>query len=72
MTADDGRLLFRNDDERKRARAAGMTNLDKDHQRDEMVTKDMIFAATSVTDGSIVSGARRDGEWMETEEVLMR
>ena len=32
----------------------------------------MIFAATGVTDGSIVSGARRDGEWMETETILMR
>jgi fructose-1,6-bisphosphatase II / sedoheptulose-1,7-bisphosphatase len=25
-----------------------------------------------VTDGSIVVGARRDGEWMETETILMR
>ena len=32
----------------------------------------MIFAATGVTDGSIVRGARRDGEWMETETLLMR
>ena len=67
-----GRLLFRNDDERKRARAAGITDLDKVYQRDEMVTEDVIFAATGVTDGSIVSGARRDGEWMETETILMR
>ena len=67
-----GRLLFRNDDERKRARAAGIKDLDKIYQRDEMVTEDVIFAATGVTDGSIVSGARRDGEWMETETILMR
>ena len=37
-----------------------------------MVTEDVIFAATGVTDGSIVGGARRDGEWMETETILMR
>ena len=67
-----GRLLFRNEDERKRARAAGIEDLDKVYQRDEMVTEDVIFAATGVTDGSIVTGARRDGEWMETETILMR
>jgi len=67
-----GRLLFRNDDEKGRARKAGIENLDRVYSRDEMVTEDVIFAATGVTDGSIVSGARRDGEWMETETILMR
>ncbi|MFT3974980.1 MAG: class II fructose-bisphosphatase [Amaricoccus sp.] len=67
-----GRLLFRNDDEKKRAKAAGIENLDRIYSRDEMVTDDVIFAATGVTDGSIVSGAKRDGEWMETETILMR
>jgi fructose-1,6-bisphosphatase II / sedoheptulose-1,7-bisphosphatase len=37
-----------------------------------MVTQDVIFAATGVTDGSVVHGARRDGEWLETETILMR
>lgn len=67
-----GRLLFRNDDEKKRAKKAGITDFDKVYSRDEMVTEDVIFAATGVTDGSIVQGARRDGEWMETETILMR
>ena len=67
-----GKLLFRNDDERARARKAGITDLDKVYTRDEMVTEHVIFAATGVTDGSIVHGARRDGEWMETETILMR
>lgn len=67
-----GRLLFRNEDERGRARKAGIADLDKIYARDEMVTEDVIFAATGVTDGSIVRGARRDGEWMETETILMR
>ena len=57
---------------RARAKAAGITDLDKVYTRDEMVTQDVIFAATGVTDGSIVRGARRDGEWMETETILMR
>jgi len=67
-----GRLLFRNDDERARARRAGITDLDKIYSRDEMVTQDVIFAGTGVTDGSVVRGARRDGEWLETETILMR
>jgi fructose-1,6-bisphosphatase II / sedoheptulose-1,7-bisphosphatase len=67
-----GKLLFRNDDERGRARKAGIEDLDKVYSRDEMVTQHVIFAATGVTDGSIVQGARRDGEWLETETVLMR
>ncbi len=67
-----GKLLFRNDDERGRARKAGIADLDKIYSRDEMVTQDVVFAATGVTDGSIVSGARRDGEYLETETILMR
>ena len=67
-----GRLLFRNDDEKGRARKAGITDLDRIYSRDEMVTQDVIFAATGVTDGSLVRGARRDGAWMETETILMR
>ncbi|MFQ8429873.1 class II fructose-bisphosphatase [Amaricoccus sp. W119] len=67
-----GKLLFRNDDEKGRAKTAGITDLDKVYNRDEMVTQDVIFAATGVTDGSLVHGARRDGEWMETETILMR
>ena len=56
---------------RARARPAS-SDLDKVYTRDEMVTQDVIFAATGVTDGSIVRGARRDGEWLETETILMR
>ena len=67
-----GRLIFRNDDERSRARKAGIDDHDRIYRRDDMVTQDVIFAATGVTDGSIVKGARRDGDWLETETILMR
>ncbi len=67
-----GRLWFRNDDERERARRAGIADLDKIYTRDEMVKGDVIFAATGVTDGSILRGAKRDGEYLETETILMR
>jgi fructose-1,6-bisphosphatase II / sedoheptulose-1,7-bisphosphatase len=67
-----GKLWFRNDDERGRAAKAGITDLDKVYTRDEMVKADVIFAATGVTNGSIVTGARRDGDYLETETILMR
>jgi fructose-1,6-bisphosphatase II / sedoheptulose-1,7-bisphosphatase len=67
-----GQLLFRNDDERGRATRAGIVDFDRIYERDDLVTKDVIFAATGVTDGSIVRGARRDGDFLETETILMR
>jgi len=67
-----GRLLFRNADEKARARKAGITDLDRVYSRDELVTEDVIFAATGVTDGSIVAGIRREPGYLETETILMR
>jgi fructose-1,6-bisphosphatase II / sedoheptulose-1,7-bisphosphatase len=67
-----GRLLFRNDDERARATRAGIVDFDRIYALDDLVTQDVIFAATGVTDGSIVRGARRDGDYLETETILMR
>jgi fructose-1,6-bisphosphatase II / sedoheptulose-1,7-bisphosphatase len=67
-----GRLLFRNDDERGRAAKAGITDLNKIYTRDDMVTKDVIFAATGVTDGSILHGIRREVGYLTTETILMR
>jgi fructose-1,6-bisphosphatase II / sedoheptulose-1,7-bisphosphatase len=67
-----GRLTFRNDDERARAQKAGITNLDRVYTRDDMVTSDVIFAATGVTDGSILSGIRREVGYLTAETILMR
>ncbi|MGJ8625628.1 MAG: class II fructose-bisphosphatase [Sulfitobacter sp.] len=67
-----GRLLFRNDDERGRASKAGITDFDRIYTRDEMVTKDVIFAATGVTDGNLVPGVKREPGWMTTETLIMR
>jgi fructose-1,6-bisphosphatase II / sedoheptulose-1,7-bisphosphatase len=67
-----GRLWFRNDDERERAKRVGLTDLDRKYDLDSMVRGDVIFAATGVTDGSILRGARKHGEYMETETILMR
>lgn len=67
-----GRLLFRNDDERGRARKAGITNFDQIYTRDEMVTEDVIFAATGVTSGTLLPGVMREPGWMTTDTLVMR
>jgi fructose-1,6-bisphosphatase II / sedoheptulose-1,7-bisphosphatase len=67
-----GRLLFRNDDERGRAAKAGITDLNRIYARDEMVTQDVIFSATGVTNGSILNGIKREVGWLTTETLLMR
>ncbi len=68
----EGRLLFRNDDERRRADNAGVTDLDRTYRRDELVTQDVIFAATGVTGGTLLPGIRREPGWLETTTLLMR
>ncbi len=67
-----GKLLFRNQDEKDRAAKAGITDLDRIYSRDEMVTADVIFAATGVTNGSILAGVKREPHYLQTETILMR
>jgi fructose-1,6-bisphosphatase II / sedoheptulose-1,7-bisphosphatase len=67
-----GRLLFRNDDERGRAAKAGITDLNRIYGRDEMVTQDVIFAATGVTGGTLLPGVQREPGWLTTETLIMR
>ena len=67
-----GKLLFRNEDEKARARKAGITNFDRVYTRDDLVRADVIFAATGVTSGSLLSGIRREPGWVTTETILMR
>ena len=67
-----GRLMFRSDYERERAKKAGIKNLDRVYTRDDMVTADVIFAATGVTDGSLLPGIKREVGWLEAQTILMR
>lgn len=68
-----GRLLFRNDDEKARAAKWGVTDLNRVYELEDLVKGDAIFAATGVTDGSLLGGVkrRRDGV-LTTESVVMR
>jgi fructose-1,6-bisphosphatase II / sedoheptulose-1,7-bisphosphatase len=64
----NGRLVFRNDDEKARAAKWGIEDLDRIYTRDDLVKGDCIFAATGVTSGSLLEGVkyRRNGK-MTTE-----
>ncbi|HEU0067206.1 MAG TPA: class II fructose-bisphosphatase [Sphingomonas sp.] len=67
-----GRLIFRNDAERARAAKWGVTDLDKQYDLTELARGDCIFAATGVTDGSLLAGVKRKAGTMTTESVVMR
>ena len=68
-----GRLLFRNDDERGRARQWGIDDLDRIYDLEDLAKGDCIFAATGVTDGSLLAGVKRlPGGRMTTDSVVMR
>jgi fructose-1,6-bisphosphatase II / sedoheptulose-1,7-bisphosphatase len=68
-----GRLVFRNDDEKARAKKWGITDLNKIYDLTELAKGDCIFAASGVTDGSLLKGVKRlrNGR-MTTESVVMR
>jgi fructose-1,6-bisphosphatase II / sedoheptulose-1,7-bisphosphatase len=69
----NGRLIFRNDDEKARARKWGIEDLDRIYKLGDLAKGDCIFAATGVTDGSLLQGVKylRGGR-MTTESVVMR
>lgn len=69
----NGKLLFRNDDERARAHKWGITDLDRVYKLEDLAKGDCIFAATGVTDGSLLEGVKilRGGK-MTTNSVVMR
>ncbi len=68
-----GRLVFRNEDERSRARKWGITDLDRVYGLEDLAKGDVIFAATGVTDGSLLEGVKRKrGGIITTESIVMR
>lgn len=69
----EGRLLFRNDAERSRAAKAGITDLNRIYQLQDLAKGDVIFAATGVTDGSLLRGVHRfKSGHITTESIVMR
>ncbi|MEQ8410571.1 MAG: class II fructose-bisphosphatase [Erythrobacter sp.] len=73
----NGRLVFRNEDEKARARKWGITELDRIYTLGDLAKGDCIFAATGVTDGSLLDGVKTrkkatGATIMSTQSVVMR
>lgn len=69
----NGRLVFRNEDEKARARKWGIEDLDRIYKLEDLAKGDCIFAATGVTSGSLLEGVKRKrGGLMTTHSVVMR
>jgi fructose-1,6-bisphosphatase class II len=68
-----GRLKFRNDDEKARARKMGITDLDKKYTVDELAKGSVMFVATGITDGPFLRGVKTlPGHQAKTHSVVMR
>ena len=67
-----GRLVFRNDDERARAHKVGIEDLAAKYTMAEMARGDVIFAATGVTHGAMLEGVRHRAGVASTHSVVMR
>lgn len=67
-----GRLVFRNDDEVARARRWGIEDLERIYTMEDMAKGDCIFAATGVTDGSLLEGVHRRKGCVTTQSIVMR
>ncbi|WP_339872287.1 class II fructose-bisphosphatase [uncultured Brevundimonas sp.] len=66
-----GRLVFRNDDERARAEKTGVTDFERKYDLHELVSTDAIFAATGVTKGAMLDGVRMHNGFVTTHTLVM-
>jgi fructose-1,6-bisphosphatase II / sedoheptulose-1,7-bisphosphatase len=67
-----GRLLFRNDDERGRAKRLGIADFNRKYGLYDLARGDVMFAATGVTNGTMLQGVRRFPGGAVTNSMVMR
>ena len=67
-----GRLTFRNNDEKSRADRLGITDYNKIYSLNELAHGEVMFAASGVTDGSMLRGVRRWNSGASTQSIIMR
>ncbi len=65
------RLVFRNEDERARAHALGIDDLNRKYELSDLAQGNVIFAATGVTSGNMLDGVRRDGSIVTTYSLVL-
>jgi fructose-1,6-bisphosphatase II / sedoheptulose-1,7-bisphosphatase len=66
------RLIFKKEDEKRRAEKIGIKDFNRKYAMTDLVSGDVVFSATGVTDGSMLAGVHRDGDYVTTESVVMR
>lgn len=68
-----GRLVFRNDEEKQRAQKMGIQNLEKKYTMDELARGSVMFIATGVTDGPLLRGVKTLSHGRaKTHSIVMR
>jgi len=67
-----GKLLFPNDTDKQRASDMGITNLNKIYTTNDLASGEVMFAATGVTDGTLLKGVRIKNDIATTHSVVMR
>ncbi len=66
-----GRLVFRNANEKARAERLGVKDFDRLYTLNEIVRSDAIFAATGVTTGALLDGVRQEAGFIRTHSLVM-
>jgi len=66
-----GRLVIRNDEERERAQHAGIEDLKRRYDLNDLVTGEAVFIATGVTSGSLLDGVRAGGGALHTHTMIL-
>jgi fructose-1,6-bisphosphatase II / sedoheptulose-1,7-bisphosphatase len=67
-----GRLVTSNAEQKERAKKMGIEDFDRKYTMHEMASGDVMFAATGVTSGSMLSGVKIKGRAIHTDTVVMR
>jgi fructose-1,6-bisphosphatase II / sedoheptulose-1,7-bisphosphatase len=66
------RLVFKKEDEKARAAKLGITDFNRKYTLMDLASGDVIFAATGVTNGSMLSGVHMNREYIQTDSIVMR
>ena len=66
------RLIFQDNDEKKRAKSLGINDLYQKYNITDMIKDDVIFCATGVTDGDLVNGIKNLGDSFESETYVLQ
>jgi fructose-1,6-bisphosphatase II / sedoheptulose-1,7-bisphosphatase len=67
-----GRLILDTPEKRERARRMGIVDPNRKYSVNELAAGDVFFAATGVTDGSLLNGVKLRRHHVTTSTIVMR